>query len=76
VESTAAWQVNALVDVLWKEEKYSHAPRDKPPHSICLVMENLNSLRVTSGNSKITAINNLLRDFKVDMLCRCKTQVD
>jgi hypothetical protein len=30
----------------------------------------------TSGNSKINAINNLLRDFKVDMLCGCKMQVD
>ena len=39
-------------------------------------MENFNSLRVTSGNSKINAINNLLRDFKADMLCGCKTQVD
>jgi hypothetical protein len=39
-------------------------------------MENFNSLRVTLGNSKINAINNLLRDFKVDMLCGCKTQVD
>ncbi len=39
-------------------------------------MENFNSLHVTSGNSKINAINNLLRDFKVNMFCGCKTQVD
>jgi hypothetical protein len=26
-ESTAAWQVNALVDALWKKEKYVHAPK-------------------------------------------------
>ncbi len=39
-------------------------------------MENINSLRVTSGNSKISAINNLLQDFKEDMLCGCKTRVD
>ncbi len=28
-ESTAACQVNALVDALWREEKYGHAPREK-----------------------------------------------
>ena len=70
-KSTATRQVNALVNTLWKEEKYGRAPREKPGHSIRLVMENFNSLRVMSGNSKITAINNLLRDFKVVMLCGC-----
>ncbi len=39
-------------------------------------MENFNSLCVTSGNSKINAINNLCRDFKVDILCGCETQVN
>jgi hypothetical protein len=75
-ESATARQVNALVNALWREEIYGYAPREKLAHSICIVMENFNSLRVTSGNSKINAINNLLRDFKVDMLCGCKTQVD
>ncbi len=75
-ESMAARQVNALVYALWKEEKYGHTPREKPAHSIRLVMENFSSLRVTSGYSKITTINNLLSNFKVDMLCGCKTQVD
>jgi hypothetical protein len=75
-ESAAARQVNALVDALWREEIYGHAPREKPAHSICIVIENFYSLWVTSGNSKINAINNLLQDFKVDMLCSCKTQVD
>ncbi len=75
-ESNAARQVNATVDALWREEKCSHAQREKPAHSIQPIMENFNSFCVTSGNSKINAINNLLRDFKVDMLCGCKTQVD
>jgi hypothetical protein len=75
-ESNAARQVNATVDALWREEKCSHAQREKTAHSIQLVMENFNSFCVTSGNSKINAINNLLRDFKVNMLCGCKTQVD
>ncbi len=75
-ESAAARQVNASVDALWREEKYGHAPREKPVHSMCIVMENFNSLRVTSGNSKINSINNLLQDFKVDMLCGCKIQAD
>ncbi len=47
-ESMAAWQVNASVDAFWREEKYGHAPREKPVHSICLAMENFNSLHITS----------------------------
>ena len=39
-------------------------------------MENFNSLGILSGNAKITAINNLCRDFKVDILCGCETQID
>ncbi len=39
-------------------------------------MENFNSLSVTLGDSKINALNNLCQDFKVDMLCGCKTQVN
>jgi hypothetical protein len=75
-ESNAAQQVNVSVDALWKEEKYDHAPREKPAHSIRPVIENFNSLCITSGNSKINAINNRLRDFKVNILCGCETQVD
>jgi hypothetical protein len=75
-ESSAARAVRATFETMWKEEKYGHAPREKPAHSIRIVMENFNSLRVTSGNSKINAINNLLCDFKADMLCGCETQVD
>jgi hypothetical protein len=33
-------------------------------------------LGVTLVNPKINALNNLCRDFKVDMLCGCKTQVN
>jgi hypothetical protein len=43
-ESAAARQVNALVDALWREEIYGHAPREKPAHSICIVIENFYSL--------------------------------
>lgn len=75
-ESLSLCQVNESVSKTWKEEKYGHAPREKPDHSIRIVMENFNSLCVTSGNSKINAINNLCRDFKVDILCGCETQVD
>jgi hypothetical protein len=74
-EINAARQVNASVDALCREEKYGPAPQEKAAHSIQLVIENFNSLRITSGNSKINAINNLLRDFKVNMLCGCKMQV-
>ncbi len=34
VESTAACQVNASVDALWREEKFRHAPREKPSHFV------------------------------------------
>jgi hypothetical protein len=75
-ESSALHQVNDSISIIWKEEKYGHAPRKKPDHFIRIVMENFNSLCVNLGNSKINAINNLCRDFKVDILCGCKTQVD
>jgi hypothetical protein len=75
-ESSALCQVNNSISEIWKEEKYSHAPCKKPDHSIRIVMENFNSLCIPSSNSKIKTINNLCRDFKVDILCRCKTQVD
>jgi hypothetical protein len=39
-------------------------------------MENFNNLCILLGNANITAINNLCRDFKVDPLCGCKTQID
>jgi hypothetical protein len=75
-ESSALRQVNDSISKIWKEEKYGHAPCKKPDHSIRIIMENFNSLCVTLGNSKINTINNLCRDFKVDILCGCKTQVD
>ena len=75
-ESSAPRQVNNSISKIWKEEKNGHAPRKKPDHSIRIVMENFNSLCVNLGNSNINAINNLCRDFKVDILCGCKTQVD
>jgi hypothetical protein len=75
-ESSTLHQVNDSISKIWKEEKYSHAPCKKPDHSIRIVMENFNSLCVNLGNSNINAINNLCRDFKVDILCGCKTQVD
>jgi hypothetical protein len=39
-------------------------------------MENFNSLCITSGNAKVTALNNMCREFKVDILCGCETQID
>ncbi len=76
VESAAVRQVAASAEELWKSEKYGHAPREKPAHSIRIMMENFNSLCVASGNAKINAINGLCWDFKIDLLCGCETQVD
>jgi hypothetical protein len=75
-ESTAVRQVTTSINALWRNKKYGHAPHEKPAHSVLIVMENFNSLGVTLGNSKINALNNLCRDFKVNMLCGCKTQVN
>jgi hypothetical protein len=61
---------------LSNDGKYGHAPQEKPSNSIRIVMENFNSLCVTSGNKKITTINNLCHNFKFDVLCGCKTQID
>ncbi len=58
-ESLSLRQVNESVSKTGKEEKYGHAPRKKPDHSIRIVMENFNSLCVISSNSKINTINNL-----------------
>jgi hypothetical protein len=75
-EGAAFRQVTKTISSLWNKDKYCHATCKNPEHSICLVMENFNSLCVTFGNSKINAINNLCQDFKVDLLCGCETQVD
>jgi hypothetical protein len=29
-----------------------------------------------SGNTKITAVNNMCREYNVDILCGCETQID
>ncbi len=49
--------------------------RKKPAHTIRIAMENFNSLCVMSGNVKITALNNMCREYKVDILCGCETQI-
>jgi hypothetical protein len=75
-ESAAVRQVAASAEELWKSEKCGHAPREKPAHSIRIMMENFDSLCVTSGSAKINAINGLCQDFKINLLCGCETQVD
>ncbi len=75
-EVTAQNEVRNVTLARATDKKYGCAPRKKPAHSVRIVMENFNSLRVMSGDVKVNAINNLCRDFKVDVLCRCKTQVD
>jgi hypothetical protein len=72
----ASRKVTSTITEVWKNEKYGHAPREKPTHLIQIAMENFNSLCICLGNAKITAINNLCQDFKVDLLCGCETQID
>jgi hypothetical protein len=76
VEGSAFREVSCALSKFWNDDKYGHAPREKPSNSIRLVMENFNSLCITSRNKKITAINNLCCNFRVDLLCGCETQVD
>jgi hypothetical protein len=75
-KNIALRQVTPTSTEVGKNEKYGHAPQEKPKHSIRIAMENFNSLCILLGNAKITAINKLCRDFKVDLLCRCETQID
>ncbi len=75
-EATVLNEVSNVSFTFSRDEKYGHAPREKPAHSIRIVMENFNTLRISSGNAKVNAINNLCRDFKVDILCECEMQVD
>jgi hypothetical protein len=75
-EGTAFRQISVAVSAFSRNEKYGHALREKPSDSIRIVMENFNSLSVTSGNAKINLVNNLCRNFKVNLLCGCKTQVN
>jgi hypothetical protein len=75
-EGSAFREDSHALERFLNECKYGHAPREKPSDSIRLVMENFNSLCVTSGNKKITPISNLCRDFKVDILCGCETHTD
>jgi hypothetical protein len=39
-------------------------------------MENFNSLCVTSGNAKVTAVYNMCHKYKVEILSGCETQID
>jgi hypothetical protein len=75
-EATAQNEVTSASSTFSRDEKYGYALREKPAHSICIVMKNFNSLCISSGNAKVNAVNNLCRDFKVDILCGCETQID
>jgi hypothetical protein len=45
-------QVTTIVIKTWRKEKYGHVPREKPAHLIRIVLENFNSLCISSGNAK------------------------
>ncbi len=75
-QSNALRQVETTRTSLQATSKYGHAPRLKPAHTIQIAMENLDSLCVMSGNAKITAVNNMCREYSVDILCGCETQIN
>ena len=75
-ESIALRQVISTSTDMQKLNKYGHIPRLKPSHSIRIAMENFNSLSVLSGNEKINELNHLCREYTVDILCGCETQID
>ncbi len=75
-EGIASRQVTSTITEVWKNEKFGHALWEKHAHLIWIAMEDFNSLCISLGNAKITAINNLCQDFKVDLHCGCKTQTN
>ena len=75
-EGLALCQVTITNKDVQATSTYGHTPREKPAHAIQIVMENFNSLCVTSGNAKITALNNMCRKYRVDILCGCETQIN
>ena len=75
-QGAALRQVETTRTSLQATSKYGHSPRLKPAHTVRIAMENFNSLCVMSGNAKITALNNMCREYNVDILCGCETQID
>jgi hypothetical protein len=75
-EISARRQVTLTQDSLQATGAYGHAPRAKSAHTVRIAMENFNSLCVLSGNEKIMSLNNMCREYKVDILCGCETQID
>ncbi len=73
---SARRQVTLTQDSLQAAGAYGHAPREKSAHTVRIAMENFNSLCVLSGNEKINSLNNMCREYKVDILCGCETQID
>jgi hypothetical protein len=57
-EVTAQNEVTNATLALARDKKYGYTPREKPVHSVRIVMENFNSLRIMFGNAKVNAINN------------------
>jgi hypothetical protein len=56
-KGNSSHQVTSTITEVWSNEKYGHAPQEKPAHSIWIAMENFNSLCISLGNAEIAAIN-------------------
>jgi len=75
-ESRAASLIHHQVAELLRTGKYGHAPRLKPDNCFCLMFENWNSLGVFTRKDKINQINDMSRQYEVDMIAGCETQAD
>ncbi len=69
-------QVSQQIEDFFREPAYGKAPWEKPDNCICVMMENFNSLGIFIKGTKINSLNKLCRQFNIDILAGCNTQVD
>ena len=75
-EATLSLRVKHQLDAFWQNGNYGTAPKAKPANSIRIAVENFNSLGILTGMRKVNTINNLIRDFNVDVIAGSETQAD
>ena len=75
-EATLSLRVKHQLDAFWQNGNYGTAPKAKHANSIRIAVENFNSLGILTGMRKVNTINNLIRDFNVDVIVGSETQAD
>ena len=75
-KSTAGQRVRELVRAYMTDGKYGNLPKEKPDDCIRLFLGQFNSLGIFTGMKKVQHLNNVFRDFSVDVMGGCETQAD